>query len=77
LHSAQGVTADTAHAVLGESASRAMAYVAMSRGRDDNHVYIYTREFAEADYEHRHLLDAAEVYQMRRGNKYAAAPFCG
>jgi len=24
--------------------------------------------------EHRHLLAAAEVHQMRRGNKYAAAP---
>jgi hypothetical protein len=23
---------------------------------------------------HRHLLAAAEVHQMRRGNKYAAAP---
>ena len=73
VHSAQGVTADTSHAVIGETASRAMAYVAMSRGRDNNHVYIYTREAGEADHEHRHLLDAAEVHQMRRGNKYAAA----
>ena len=39
VHSAQGVTADTSHAVVGETASRAAAYVAMSRGRDDNHVY--------------------------------------
>jgi ATP-dependent exoDNAse (exonuclease V) alpha subunit len=37
VHSAQGVTADTSHAVIGETATRAMAYVAMSRGRDDNH----------------------------------------
>jgi hypothetical protein len=73
VHSAQGVTADTSHAVLGESASRAMAYVAMSRGRDDNHVYIYTREASEADYEHHHLLDTTQVHQMRRGNKYLAA----
>ena len=73
VHSAQGVTADTSHAVIGETASRAMAYVAMSRGRDDNHVYLYNREAGEADHEHRHLLDAAEVHQMRRGNKYAAA----
>jgi hypothetical protein len=51
--------------------------VAMSRGREDNHVYIYCRAAGEADHEHRHLLDAAEVHQMRRGNKYAAAPFCG
>jgi conjugative relaxase-like TrwC/TraI family protein len=73
VHSAQGVTADTSHAVIGETASRATAYVAMSRGRDDNHVYIYSRAAGEADHEHRHLLDAAQVHQMRRGNKYAAA----
>jgi conjugative relaxase-like TrwC/TraI family protein len=73
VHSAQGVTADTAHAVIGQTASRAVAYVAMSRGRDDNHIYIYTHEAGEADHEHLHLLDAAQVHQMRRGNKYAAA----
>ena len=33
VHSAQGVTADTCYAILGEGASRAMAYVAMTRGR--------------------------------------------
>ena len=75
VHSAQGVSADTSHAVIGESASRAMAYVAMSRGRDANHVYIYSRAAGEADHEHRHLLDAAEVHQMHRGNKYTAARF--
>jgi conjugative relaxase-like TrwC/TraI family protein len=73
VHSAQGVTADTSHAVVGETASRAIAYVAMSRGRDDNHLYIYRRAAGEADHEHRHLLDAAEVHQMRRDNKYGAA----
>jgi hypothetical protein len=45
----------------------------MSRGRDDNHLCIYRRAAGEADHEHRHLLDTAEVHQMRRGNKYAAA----
>jgi hypothetical protein len=73
VHSAQGVTADTSHAVIGETASRAMAYVAMSRGRDNNHAYIYCRAAGEGDHEHHHLLDATEVHQMRRGNKYAAA----
>lgn len=77
VHSAQGVTADTTHAVIGETASRAMAYVAISRGRDNNHIYIYiyTRETGEADHEHRHLLDDTEVHQMRRGTKYDAAHF--
>jgi len=73
VHSAQGVTADTSHAVIGETASRAIAYVAMSRGRDNNHAYIYSRAAGEADHEHHHLLDAAAVHQTRRGNKYAAA----
>lgn len=73
VHSAQGVTADTTHAVIGESASRAVAYVAMSRGRERNDVYIYSRGVGGADHEHRHLLDEGEVHQLRRGNKYAAA----
>jgi conjugative relaxase-like TrwC/TraI family protein len=73
VHSAQGVTADTTHAVISESASRAMAYVAMSRGREHNDVYIYTRAAGEADQEHRHLVDDGEVHQMRRGTKYSAA----
>jgi conjugative relaxase-like TrwC/TraI family protein len=75
VHTAQGVTADTSHAVIGESASRALAYVAMSRGRERNHVYIYTREPGEADHEHRHPLDAGEDHQLRRGSKYAAAHY--
>ena len=73
VHSAQGVTADTTHAVISESASRAMAYVAMSRGREYNDVYIYTRQAGEADHEHRHLVDDGEAYQLRRGTKYSAA----
>ena len=54
-----------------------MAYVAMSRGRDNNHVYIYTREAGEADHEHRHLLDAAEVHQMRRATNTPPPTPCG
>ena len=37
VHSAQGVTADTTHAVLGENTSRALLYVAMTRGRARQH----------------------------------------
>lgn len=36
VHSAQGVTADTSNAVLGENTSRALFYVAMTRGRHTN-----------------------------------------
>lgn len=43
VHSAQGVTADTNHAVLSENASRAMLYVAATRGRLINTAHIYLR----------------------------------
>ena len=75
VHSAQGVTADTAHAVIGEGATRAMAYVAMSRGRDTNQAYIYTRFAAEADHDHAHLVGGDEVHELRRGTKYSAAHY--
>jgi conjugative relaxase-like TrwC/TraI family protein len=43
VHSAQGVTADATHAVLGENTSRSMLYVAMTRARDANTAYLYER----------------------------------
>jgi conjugative relaxase-like TrwC/TraI family protein len=43
VHAAQGVTADTTHAVLGDTASRNLVYVAMSRGRIRNTAYLYQR----------------------------------
>lgn len=43
VHSAQGVTADTAHAVLGESTTRSTCYVALTRGRETNSAFIYER----------------------------------
>jgi conjugative relaxase-like TrwC/TraI family protein len=73
VHSAQGVTADTAHAILGEGASRAMLYVAMTRGRDNNHAYLYQRFTGEADHEHSTPVAGADIHILRRGNKYSAA----
>jgi conjugative relaxase-like TrwC/TraI family protein len=43
VHTAQGVTADSAHAVLGENTTRSMLYVAMTRARDANTAYLYER----------------------------------
>jgi conjugative relaxase-like TrwC/TraI family protein len=43
VHSAQGVTADTTHAVLGENATRSLLYVAMTRGRHTNTAHLYER----------------------------------
>jgi hypothetical protein len=73
VHTAQGVTTDTAHAVLADSATRAMAYVAMSRGRDTNQAYLYTRDTAEADHHHSATPAGGELHQLRRSTKYEAA----
>jgi ATP-dependent exoDNAse (exonuclease V) alpha subunit len=75
VHSAQGVTTDTAHAVLADSATRPMAYVATSRGRDTNKAYIYTRDDAEADHDHSAPVVSGELHQLRRGTKYSAAHY--
>jgi ATP-dependent exoDNAse (exonuclease V) alpha subunit len=50
VHSAQGVTANTTHAVLGENASRALLYVAMTRGRESNTAYLHQRQAEQAEY---------------------------
>ncbi len=42
LHSAQGLTADAAHTVATGAESRQMLYVAMTRGRTHNHLYVQT-----------------------------------
>jgi conjugative relaxase-like TrwC/TraI family protein len=73
VHSAQGVTADTAHAIVGEGATRAMLYVGMTRGREHNHAYIYQRLTGEADHEHATPVARGAIHKLRRGDKYAAA----
>ena len=72
VHSKQGVTADRSHAILGEGATRSMAYVAMTRGRESNDAYIYQRFGGESDHEHSRPIIAPEIHQLRRGNKYSA-----
>jgi hypothetical protein len=68
VHSAQGVTADTTHAVLSDTATRALLYVAISRGRDTNSAYLYQRT-TEYEYPHEPT-DARHV--MQRGSGQAA-----
>jgi conjugative relaxase-like TrwC/TraI family protein len=70
VHSAQGVTADATHAVLGENTSRALLYVAMTRGRDTNTAYLYERIAGEGDHEH---AQPDGVHVMRRGTGSDAA----
>ncbi|MGO8941532.1 MAG: MobF family relaxase [Mycobacterium sp.] len=57
--------------VLSDRASRAMAYVGMTRGRDENHLAIYPAVTNEA---HKHHRGAdTGIHQMHRGTKHTAA----
>jgi conjugative relaxase-like TrwC/TraI family protein len=73
VHSAQGVTADSSYALLGEGASRAMLYVAMTRGRHNNEAFLYQHFVNEADDDHTQLLSGDGIHLARRTNKYSAA----
>lgn len=70
VHSAQGVTADTTYAVLGENTTRAMLYVAVTRGRESNAAYLYQREAGETDHQHR---QGDDIHVARRGSSRDAA----
>jgi ATP-dependent exoDNAse (exonuclease V) alpha subunit len=70
VHSAQGVTADTTHAVLSENATRALSYVALTRGRDTNTAYLYQRttehEYQRESTEQDHVMDRGSSQQAAR-----------
>ncbi len=70
VHSAQGATADACHAVLSDSTSRNLLYVAMTRGRHANHAHIYERstEASEFAYE-----EPAGTHIAQRGDSREAA----
>lgn len=61
VHTAQGVTAERTHAVLADTASRNLAYVALTRGRQANHAYLYHRAIGEGDHQHRDLSDRVHL----------------
>src|SRR5262249_36485079 len=73
VHGAQGVTADNCYAVFGESASRAMLYVAMSRGWHTNQAYLYQRTSHEADHQHAAPAASPQIHRLSRGDNYSAA----
>jgi hypothetical protein len=66
VHTAQGVTAERTHAVLADTASRNLAYVALTRGRASNHAYLYQRAIGEGNHQHRDLPDG--VHLAHRGS---------
>jgi conjugative relaxase-like TrwC/TraI family protein len=75
--SGQGMTVGSPHqhgvcwTILSDRADRAMAYVAMTRGRDENHLAIYPAVTNEA-HQHHHADDTG-IHQIHRGTKHAAA----
>ena len=74
VHAAQGNTADRCHAILSpDTGNRAGAYVAMTRGRDTNQVYLYEQVGGEGEHEHGDLELAAGVHVARRGDARDAA----
>ncbi|SCC53605.1 MULTISPECIES: MobF family relaxase [unclassified Gordonia (in: high G+C Gram-positive bacteria)] len=44
IHAAQGMTADTCHVIGSDALNRQLLYVAMTRGRHGNHIYLPTTE---------------------------------
>jgi conjugative relaxase-like TrwC/TraI family protein len=81
LHAAQGITVGSStregscFTVLSDQASRAMAYVGMTRGKDENHAFIYQPITGESDHEHSSLAAGDQIHTLRRGNKHAAAHY--
>ncbi|KAA0089924.1 AAA family ATPase (plasmid) [Mycolicibacterium sp. P1-18] len=73
VHSAQGVTAEVSRAVVADTTTRNLAYVALTRGRDTNEVYLYERSTGEADHQHRGVEDQEGVHVARRGSPAQAA----
>ncbi|OFJ51183.1 AAA family ATPase [Mycolicibacterium grossiae] len=71
VHSAQGVTSQATHAVIADTATRNLAYVALTRGRDTNHAYLYQRTVGEAD--HQHATPEQGVHVAQRGTPAQAA----
>jgi conjugative relaxase-like TrwC/TraI family protein len=70
VHAAQGTTADTTHAVLGETNTRALLYVAMTRGREANNAYFYERPGEAPEYGD---AGANGLHAVRRGSGRASA----
>jgi ATP-dependent exoDNAse (exonuclease V) alpha subunit len=70
VHSAQGVTADTSHAVLSENTSRPLLYVAMTRGRHTNTAHPYQRASGDHEYGHQEF---GGPHVVERGDSREAA----
>ena len=72
VHSAQGVTADASIAVLSESTSRNLLYVAMTRGRHANHAHIYEHTTEASEFSRQ---QPAGTHVAHRGGNHETVSF--
>ena len=78
VHSAQGITVGTSGrrgvcwSILSTHATRAMAYVAVTRATDDNHLALYQPNTGEADHDHTPPTGDT-LHILHRGTTYTAA----
>jgi conjugative relaxase-like TrwC/TraI family protein len=78
VHATQGMTIGNGDqhgicwTILSDRATRAMAYVGMTRARDENHLAIYPAVTNEAQH---HNSRDADIHQRHRGTKHAAAQY--
>lgn len=74
VHAAQGVTADTCHTLLSaDSATRAIAYVGLTRGRHTNTVHLYDTRAGEGDHEHAETIPGQHTARRGTAGEAAAA----
>jgi hypothetical protein len=73
MHASQGVTADSCHAILGEGASRAMTYMAMTGSRHYSSQAYLQKLSHEADHEHASPTGSPQLHHRHRGDKYEPA----
>jgi conjugative relaxase-like TrwC/TraI family protein len=72
-HKAQGITVDRTFTVVGDRASREWVYVAMSRGRQANTVYLTPHECEQGWCSHVPSQDQAEARRWARSSAKTAA----
>jgi hypothetical protein len=61
VHKAQGTTTDRAVVIVDESMTAPQLYVAMTRGREENHALVVTSDRSPEDHGHRPSVDAVEL----------------
>lgn len=52
IHRAQGMTVDRAHTLMNATLGRSLAYVGLTRGREDNQIYLATDQAPDPDLDH-------------------------